>query len=740
MSLPITRITAAFCLLLGTAILMPPAASQSTRSGQDVKAEFEEICHSLRNSPEPYQGEDTVRNLRWMLEASTNESEEAILRAKLARALLQQGKTEQAIELYSRALDFLESRNLGEKNRPELMFSLGVAHLRAAQNENCIDHRNPAACILPFRKAGIHQFPDHTRQAGDLFLRVLKENPEHVQAQWLLNISRMATDDYPAGVPESLRLPEGALEPEAPFPFWQDRAPDVGINAFDLAGGAIMDDFDGDGFLDLITSTRDYCDSLKAFRNDGRGRFEDVTVKWGLDSQWGGLNVVHADFDNDGRLDLLVLRGAWLGANGRIRNSLLRNELGTNGGRFVDVTKTAGLAEPAYPTQTAAWADYDGDGDLDLYVGNEATDQNPYPSQLFRNNNDGAFTDVTAQAGVSNLRYTKAVTWGDFDNDGSPDLYVSNIGSNRLYRNNGDGTFTDVALELGVAGRGDQTFATWFFDFDNDGDLDLFVASFNSPVSSVFASYWGVESLKGQPRVYRNEGGWFREVSRELGLRRPLLPMGANYGDVDNDGWLDLYLGTGNPPFSSLMPNILLRNEAGARFADVTFAAGVGQLQKGHGVAFGDVDNDGDQDLFHQLGAAFLGDAYHNALFENPDPSGNWITLRLQGRKANRFGVGARIEVRLRAGEKTRSIHLLAGSGGSFGGSSIQQEVGLGDASKIEEIIVHWPGSESVQRFRDVVMNRFYLVTEGKTQLVPIEVPRIHLGGHLRNKASTALP
>jgi len=368
MRLASAKNTVVFCIFLGMTILMPLAAPQSTPSDQGIKEEFEEICRSLRNSSAPYLGQDTARNIRLMLEVPINEAEEITLRARLAQVLLQRGETEQAIELYSRTLDLLRDKNMGEDLRPELMMSLGVAHLRAAENVNCINNNTPAMCIVPFRKAGIHPQPRHTRMAGDIFLQVAKEYPERADARWLLNLARMASDDYPAGVPESLRLPEGAFESEAPFPLWTDRASELGINVFDLAGGAIMDDFDGDGFLDLITSTSDYCRSLRAFRNDGSGGFQDVTAAWGLDNQLGGLNLMHADFDNDGQLDLLVLRGAWLGEFGRIRNSLLRNELGTQGGRFVDVTKSAGLADPAYPTQTAAWADYDGDGDLDLYV------------------------------------------------------------------------------------------------------------------------------------------------------------------------------------------------------------------------------------------------------------------------------------------------------------------------------------------------------------------------------------
>ncbi|MBA3563825.1 MAG: VCBS repeat-containing protein [Gammaproteobacteria bacterium] len=170
---------------------------------------------------------------------------------------------------------------------------------------------------------------------------------------------------------------------------------------------------------------------------------------------------MHADFDNDGDLDILVLRGGWLHADGRIRNSLLRNDTGSSAGQFVDVTRGAGMAAVSYPTQTAGWADYDNDGDLDVYVGNEGDGIDAFPSQLFRNNGNGTFTDVAESAGVVSDRYTKGVSWGDYNNDGHADLYVStNNSANRLYRNDGEGKFTDVAPELGVVEPGHRSFAT----------------------------------------------------------------------------------------------------------------------------------------------------------------------------------------------------------------------------------------------------------------------------------------
>ncbi len=724
-------LTLAALLLLGCSPSGPSAkGATAAEAAPSARPEFDQICASIRDSDDPFYGRLRERELRaGLATAEPGSAAAAATRALLGRELLKLDRVDEAIEQLAAALADPVARRLSAAVRLDMSVYLGLAYLQAGEDRNCLLNHSAASCILPLEGAGVHAEPGHARRAGDTFLEIASQHPQALQTLWLLNLARMASGDYPAGVPERFRVPPAAFAPESDFPRWIDRAPELGVAVDDLAGGAVMDDFDGDGYLDLVTSTWDPCGTLKAFRNDGRGGFEDVTVRWRLDEQLGGLNLVHADFDNDGRLDLLVLRGAWMGPRGRVRNSLLHNRPSAAGTQFVDVTRDAGLAEPAYPTQTAAWADYDLDGDLDLYVGNEAPDDSAYPSQLFRNNGDLTFTDVTEEAGVANRRFAKGVTWGDFDDDGDPDLYVSNIGANRLYRNRGDGTFTDVAAEVAVTEPAGRSFATWFFDCDNDGDLDLFVADYESPVPAVAAHYFGLRPVDNRPRLYRNDGGRFTDVAEAAGLARALLPMGANFGDLDADGWPDFYLGTGEPGYETVMPNVMFRNREGRGFDEVTMAGGFGHLQKGHGVAFGDLDHDGDQDLLHQLGGFFPGDSYANALFENPTRGASWITLLLEGRESNRFGVGARVEARIAEGGVRRSVHALAGSGGSFGGSSYRVELGLGRADRIEEIVIEWPGADRAQRFERVDLNRIYRARQGADALEPIDLRRLQLGG-----------
>jgi VCBS repeat protein/ASPIC/UnbV protein len=709
-----------------------------------VQGELAYVCRRLQEGRNPFFGRAVVAELRQQLAALPpfDVATRLRLQVRLAEEKFRLGDVPEAVRGIEEVLAFAEREGLNPDLRLDLLSRLAVFRMRLAENENCILRHTAASCIFPVAGEGIHTVPAPARLAGDQFLRVLSARPGDLTARWLLNLARMTSGDFPAGVPEGSRLPPRALESEAPFPRWRDIAPELGLAVWDLAGGAVMDDLDGDGLLDIVTSTMDPCGSLKAFRNNGQGGFENVTQAWGLDRQLGGLYLVQADFDNDGMLDLLVARGGWMGTDGRVRNSLLRNDLRRPERRFTDVTAAAGIAYPAYPMQAAAWADFDGDGNLDLFLGNEAPSAQAntvrrtaaghgeaYPSQLFRNNGDGTFTDVARRAGVDNHRFAKGAAWGDYDNDGDPDLYVSNVGPNRLYRNNGDGTFTDVAPELRVTEPAGQSFPTWFFDFDNDGDLDLFVADYSARVEAVFASYFGDGRGPGHPVLYRNDGGRFINASEAVGLTRPALPMGSNYGDLDNDGWPDFYLGTGVPDFQALIPNLMYRNDRGRRFQDVTFAGGFGHLQKGHAVSFGDLDNDGDQDILEQMGGAFPYDAFANALYENPGSEAAWITLRLEGTRANRFGVGARIEVVVREGGERRSIHALAGSGGSFGANSLQQEIGLGKATAIESITLRWPGSGTVQTLRDVAPNRIWRVVEGEAAARPVDLPRLRLGG-----------
>ena len=677
----------------------------------------------------PYQGEGQLRQLEDQLQALTDAApvqDRIRLYFRLGIAELFLGRERRALDHLTAAEEMLaDQHSVPSEVVNEIHFRLGLAWLRLGETQNCVLNPNADHCILPIRPGGFHTLPEGSRQAIPYFQAVLDntaaEERLRLSARWLLNIAYMTLGQYPEEVPPAHRIPPEAFESQAAFPRWVNVAPALGLDTFSLSGGAVADDFDGDGYLDFFVSTSDLAGQLRFFRNGGDGTFADRTEEANLNGLLGGLNLVQADYDNDGHLDLLVLRGAWFGEHGQHPNSLLRN---AGDGTFFDETFAAGLGQDHYPTQTAAWADYDLDGDLDLYIGNETTDTFVAPSQLFQNQGDGTFADVAPAAGVDQYAHAKAVVWGDYDGDRWPDLYVSNLGQpNRLYHNQGDGTFADVAPTLGVVSPR-ASFPTWFWDFDNDGYLDLFVAAYSATIADIAAAHLGHSVSVEQARLYRGDGqGGFADVSQDRHLAQPTKPMGANFGDVDHDGFLDFYLGTGDTDYAELMPNVLYWNQAGQRFVDVTFASGLGHLQKGHGVVFADVDHDGDVDIFEQMGGAYRGDGFADVLYENPGFGHGWLAVEVVGVESNRSGIGTRLRVDVVEGGQRRSLYRWVGSGGSFGGNPLRQYVGLGSAERVAQLVVFWPKSGEEQVFAEVPVNAIIRVTEGREQLEILALP-----------------
>ena len=629
---------------------------------------------------------------------------------------------------------------LKQSQREEIIYRLGLLYMRYGETQNCCLRNTPDSCIIPFRASAIHTNKKGSLTAIRYFTELLDmTSGKHERAKWLLNIAYMTLDGYPDGVPSKYLIPPDTFSTDAEFPRFKNIATDLGLNTFNGAGTVVVDDFNGDGWLDILTSNWNPSDGMLFFKNLGNGMFVNSTIAAGINDLRGGINMVQADYDNDGDLDVYILRGSWLGSEGCHPNSLLQND---GRGRFTDVTFLARLGEIHYPSHSASWADYDNDGDLDLYVGNEnayAKNQrnihlsNPSPSQLFRNEGNGTFTDVAAQAGVENMRFAKAVTWGDYNNDRFPDLYVSNYGTpNRLYHNNGDGSFTDVAADLNVDGP-IYSFPAWFWDFDNDGQLDLYVSNSDGRKGSL-SGY--VRSHLGQPttmvpsQLYRGtKEHRFEEVAQEQGVSGTTIPMGANFGDLDNDGFLDFYLGTGYPDYEALMPNVMYHNQQGTKFHNVTFAGGFGHLQKGHGIAFADFDNDGDQDVVAQMGGFYRSDNTNDAVFENPGFDNRWITVKLIGTQSNRAAIGARIHVVINENGQQRSIYKHVNSGGSFGANPLRQSIGLGKAAKIERLEVYWPTTGMTQTFTSVPLDQTIKITEGQPDLELLDLMPLNLAG-----------
>ena len=664
-------------------------------------------------------------------------SEQQILRFERAQELLRSNRPEEAIELTRAIIE--THRSLGaDETGPDMVNMnafLALAYMRKGEQDNCIERHAAESCLMPIEGDGVHVDPSGSRSAIEIYRRLLAIDGENLEFRWLLNLAHMTLGQYPGEVNEAWLIPPEAFASPEPFARFTDLAGPVGVDVNALAGGSIVEDFDGDGLLDLMASSWGPLDQMRLFRNEGDGTFADWTERAGLLGQFGGLNMVHADYDNDGWADVLVVRGGWW-PWGLHPNSLLRN----NGdGSFTDVTRRAGLVS-FHPTQAAAWADFNRDGWLDLFLGNESMPGNVHRSELYVNNGDGTFREAATEFGLGVELFVKGATWGDYDNDGWPDLYLSqHDGDNVLFHNDGPREgggwwFSDVTATAGVAGP-KLSFPTWFWDYDNDGWQDILAASFASYLGNsleiVVADYLG--QFRGETSaLYRNNrDGTFTDVAADLGLGAALLAMGANYGDVDNDGYLDCYFATGQPRMNVLVPNRMYRNAGGEKFNDVTTAGGFGHLQKGHGIAFGDVDNDGDQDLYAVMGGAFSGDTFQNALFVNPGNENHWITLRLVGERANRSAIGTRIKLTLESARGQREVHVTVGTGGSFGSSSLQQEIGLGDATAIRSIEIDWAGPQrAVQTVTGVPLDRIVELREGARPVVLPPTPAVPLRRH----------
>jgi len=231
----------------------------------------------------------------------------------------------------------------------------------------------------------------------------------------------------------------------------------------------------------------------------------------------------------------------------------------------------------------------------------------------------------------------------------------------------------------------------------------------------------------GKVFLYRNKhDGTFEDVSQKVGLNKIAFAMGANFGDIDNDGWLDMYLGTGNPLYQSLVPNKMFKNNNGQSFIDVTTSARVGNLQKGHGISFADFDYDGDQDIYIDMGGAYEGDAYASSLYINPGQNDNHqISISLEGTTCNRAAIGTRVKVSFKENGVLRSVYRDVNSGGSFGANPLMQHIGIGKATSVESIEIRWPGNKAVQTISGIKAGEYIKVKEGNNTITRMQMRKV---------------
>jgi len=738
----LTRVPANWLVLAGVAVLVLAITALAwPRQRFDMLKTLASIGETEGAWDNPWdQQQLKIASLQSDLKTQTDPIKRLITQRELAQQYVFAGTSEPAIGLLEKLLSDY-GKSVPPRDIETLKADLALAYFRLGELQNCTWNHNSDSCIFPVKNEGVHKEQLGAGEAAKRYSELLSDpntDPENALVyRWLLNISYMVLGKYPDAVPKQWLIPPETFKSDYDIGQFRDVAVTRGLNVFGRAGGVILEDFDNDGHLDLMISHMGIEEQLEYFHNNGDGTFTRMTEQAGLKGITGGLNIVQVDYNNDGCIDVFIPRGAWLHDKGQVPSSLLRNNCD---GTFTDVTAQAGLLNN-YPTQTAVWADFNNDGLLDLFVGNEIVREKvqwPADARNFRlyiNNGDGTFTDVGPDTGIQLNGMVKGAAADDYDNDGWQDLYVSMMGKpNHLFRNLGvpgkTPKFADVTAQAGVA-EPNMSFTCWFFDYDNDGWPDIFVSGYWATMPNIVREYIGQKdkAMGDRPRLYHNNrDGTFTDVSHETHLDQLLLTMGANFGDLDNDGWLDFYAGTGAAPLTNIVPHQMFRNHQGQYFQNVTTSGGFGHLQKGHAVAFGDIDNDGNQDVFENIGGAYTSDKFWSALFKNPGHGNHWVKLRLVGVKANRFAVGARIRVQTTEDGRTREIFRTVNSGGSFGASTLRPHIGLGKAGAIDALEIRWPGSGLVQRFAGpIAADRVYEIREGTKELKVVDVGSIRL-------------
>ncbi|MEP7255286.1 MAG: CRTAC1 family protein [Ferruginibacter sp.] len=638
---------------------------------------------------------------------------------KYSNEQLNAGNTDEAIGVITQIMTAMKitGDNITAENR-SFFDLLAIAYMRKGELENCAANHNAQSCIIPIQGGGIHKLTSGSDSATAIYKMILNKFPDDLQSRYLLNIAYMTLGKYPVEVPKQWLIESDVFKQNNTGNIvLKDIGSKKGVDMNGISGGCVVEDLDNDGLLDIMASSYGLSDQVRYMHQQKDGTFKTETISSGLVGITGGLNLIHADYNNDGFADFVILRGGWWGKNAKFPFSLIKNN-GNN--TFEDVTIESGLYSP-YPTQSASWGDFNNDGWIDLFVAHEN-----YPCQLFINHK-GKFKDEAAKYGLNITTFAKGCVWGDINNDGFPDLYISALGApNKLWLNKpgatpGERIFEDISRSAGVE-EPFYSFPTWFFDFDNDGWLDLFVSGYDTKRFSQVGGdaardMLGMPALGELPRLYHNNGNnTFTDVSAAYGVNHVNYAMGSNFGDIDNDGWLDYYLGTGAPEFTSIVPNKLYHNLGGKKFEDITYATNTGHIQKGHGVAFADIDNDGDQDIYEVMGGAVEGDRFRNVLFENSTVNGNhWIKLKLEGVSSNRAAIGARVRIKVRLADgRFQDFYHTVCTGGSFGSKPLRIEAGLGNATGIEEIEIKWPNAKQTSEvIKNVSMDTLVKIKEG---------------------------
>ncbi len=608
-------------------------------------------------------------------------------------------------ELIERQLDWLKSHPQDSATRT----LVGRALVKVGRFEEAARELERAAeADASLRSTAMHEAGVACYMSGKFAAAVragcaaLTADPENAPARMWVWLAAQRLGGYPPDTPAEHRM-DVKVGWEKPTVEYREISAQAGLDKTAGGRGIAVFDCDNDGRLDVAMAAAHGGVSL--YRNNGDGTFRDASVESGLYRAVNTFGIAAGDYNNDGYPDLFVCRMGFFGGEAE----LWRN----NGdGTFTNVTKEAGVGCWG-PSFSCSWVDYDCDGRLDIFVCTNLGGlfDRKTQNRLFHNNGDGTFTEVAARAGIHSVWPSIGHSWGDYNNDGYPDLFLSNaIGPPQLFRNNGDGTFTDVTVGSGLDNY-TLAFGAQFCDIDDDGWLDIIQYSWAIHEDVIHSLRTGEAPPYGHPtRVYRNNrDGTFTPIGRELGIQECWGSMSGNSADLNNDGYPDLALGNGGPLMDRTEPVVILEND-GKRFRNVTFAAGLPFLGKGHGLNCADLFGDGRLSILSGAGGNYPGDLMTTSVFCPKQRPGNYLAVRLTGVKSNRDAIGTRLK--LVAGG--REQHRVVNGGSNFGCLPPQQHFGLAQLTSVDALEVWWP-SGLRQRFEGLPVNQRVCIVEGES-------------------------
>jgi len=578
--------------------------------------------------------------------------------------------------------------------------------------------------VVPYAIATIYLRMERYEEGIPYAHQACEDSPEDIRYRWMLRALTLHSGQPEKTIPQSFRL---NVPPAAPATFqFGDVTTNSGTGRLALGRGAAWGDFDNDGSDDILVGAERA--PFRLLRNCKDGTFEDVARNMGLvDPEGLGCYAAQfVDYDNDGFQDIFLTSNGW-GGGGRL--FLFHNDRGK---RFRDVTNAAGLAEPVNAFGSS-WADYDNDGLVDLAVAAGIVDPAAGDRiRLYHNEGNGKFREVGEQAGLTQKARWISICWGDYDGDGRQDLLATSYDSGPfLFRNLGHGRFEDVSQRAGTR-NSQHAYTCEFLDFDNDGKLDIFVSTYpEGDYKTMVASKisHGVGDHSQHQLLFRNNGdGTFRNVTEEAGITGWYGAMSSQTGDLDNDGFDEILLGTGNPALDWCEPKVILHNNGKGQFADVAESSRLVHFGMLHGMALSDYDDTGNLSLFGSFGGFYWGSRETSRLYRNLGSGNMSLEIHLVGTRSNRDAIGAKIAAL--AGQRTIYKWVTGGSG--FGsGNSRCVHLGLGQEKQVKHLQIEWPSGQR-QSFQFIEAGQRIEVTEGQNHWRTLVKFPTMLGRHLR--------